>query len=97
MVGVVVDVVIDSVLVKIIYKEKLVELGIVFLFFSEVVYEYFEFICKYLGIVVFYIDNYFVVLNFVVFSDGFFVYILKGVCCFMELLMYFWINIVNIG
>lgn len=95
--GVVVDVVIDLVFVKIIYKEKLVELGIIFCFFSEVVQEYFELIKKYIGFVVFVNDNYFVVLNFVVFSDGFFVYLFKGVKCFMELSIYFCINEWDIG
>lgn len=47
--------------------------------------------------VVFSNDNYFVVLNLVVFSDGFFVFILKGVECLMEFFMYFWINFGDIG
>lgn len=38
------------------------------------------------------VDNFFVVFNFVVFSDGFFVFIFKDVKCFMDLFIYFWIN-----
>lgn len=43
------------------------------------------------------VDNYFIVLNSVVFSDGFFVYIFKGVVSSMELSTYFCINVEFLG
>ncbi|MCI4670734.1 MAG: Fe-S cluster assembly protein SufB [Bacteroidia bacterium] len=95
--GVAVDAVIDSVSVKTTYKEKLAELGIIFMSFSEAVHEYPELIKKYIGSVVPRTDNYFAALNSAVFTDGSFVYIPKGVRCPMELSTYFRINEQNTG
>lgn len=95
--GVAVDAVIDSVSVKTTYKEKLMELGIVFSSFSEAVHDHPDLIQKYLGSVVPASDNYFAALNSAVFSDGSFVYIPKGVRCPMELSTYFRINTANTG
>jgi len=95
--GVAVDAVIDSVSVKTTYKEKLLELGIIFSSFSEAVHEYPDLVRKYLGTVVPYTDNYFAALNAAVFSDGSFVYIPKGVRSPMELSTYFRINTANTG
>lgn len=87
-----VDVVFDFVFVVMIFKEKLVEVGVIFCLIFEVVYMYLELVKKYFGFVVLVIDNFYVILNFVVFSDGLFVYIFEGVWCLMELSIYFWIN-----
>jgi len=95
--GVAVDAVFDSVSVATTFKEKLLELGIIFSSFSEAVKEHPELVRKYLGSVVPYSDNYFATLNSAVFSDGSFVYIPKGVRSPMELSTYFRINASETG
>jgi Fe-S cluster assembly protein SufB len=95
--GVAVDAVFDSVSVATTFKEKLLELGIIFSSFSEAVKEHPELVRKYLGSVVPYSDNYFATLNSAVFSDGSFVYVPKGVRCPMELSTYFRINASETG
>ena len=97
MTGVAVDAVIDSVSVATTFKEKLGELGIIFMSFSEAVKEHPELVKKYLGSVVPISDNYYATLNSAVFSDGSFCYIPKGVRCPMELSTYFRINAANTG
>lgn len=95
--GVAVDAVMDSVSVKTTYKETLAELGIIFCSMSEAVQDHPELVRKYLGSVVPYTDNFFAALNAVVFSDGSFCYIPKGVRCPMELSTYFRINAAGTG
>ena len=95
--GVAVDAVFDSVSVATTFREKLMELGIIFCSFSEAVREHPELVKKYLGSVVPYTDNFYATLNSAVFSDGSFVYIPKGVRCPMELSTYFRINAKNTG
>jgi len=95
--GVAVDVVMDSVSVKTTFKEKLMELGIIFGSFSDGVQHHPELIKKYLGSVVPMTDNYYAALNSAVFTDGSFCYIPKGVRCPMELSTYFRINESNTG
>jgi Fe-S cluster assembly protein SufB len=95
--GVAVDAVFDSVSVATTFREKLLELGIIFSSFSEAVKEHPELVRKYLGSVVPYTDNYFATLNSAVFSDGSFVYVPKGVRCPMELSTYFRINASETG
>ncbi len=95
--GVAVDAVFDSVSVATTFKEKLLELGIIFNSFSEAVKEHPELVRKWLGSVVPYSDNYFATLNSAVFSDGSFVYVPKGVRCPMELSTYFRINASGTG
>ncbi len=95
--GVAVDAVIDSVSVKTTYKEKLGELGIAFMSFSEALQEHPELIRKHMGKVIPPSDNYFAALNSAVFTDGSFVYIPKGVRCPMELSTYFRINEMDTG
>ena len=95
--GVAVDAVFDSVSVATTFKEKLLELGIIFSSFSEAVKEHAELVRKYLGSVVPYTDNYFATLNSAVFSDGSFVYVPRGVRCPMELSTYFRINASETG
>jgi Fe-S cluster assembly protein SufB len=95
--GIAVDAVFDSVSVATTFKEKLLELGIIFSSFSEAVKEHPELVRKYLGSVVPYTDNYFATLNSAVFSDGSFVYVPKGVRCPMELSTYFRINASETG
>lgn len=95
--GVAVDAVFDSVSVATTFKDKLLEMGIIFGSFSEAVHNHPELIQKYLGSVVPYTDNYFTTLNSAVFTDGSFVYIPKGVRCPMELSTYFRINAANTG
>ena len=95
--GVAVDAVFDSVSVHTSFKEKLAEVGVLFMSFSEAVHEHPELVRKYLGKVVPYTDNYFVTLNSAVFSDGSFVFIPKGVRCPMELSTYFRINAAKSG
>ncbi len=95
--GVAVDAVMDSVSVKTTFKEKLLELGIIFSSFSDAVKEHPELVKKYLGSVVPYTDNYYACLNSAVFSDGSFCYIPKGIRCPMELSTYFRINAANTG
>jgi Fe-S cluster assembly protein SufB len=95
--GVAVDAVFDSVSVATTFKEKLAELGIVFMSFSEAVREHPDLVRKYLGSVVPSNDNYFAALNSAVFSDGSFCYIPKGVRAPMELSTYFRINAADTG
>lgn len=95
--GVAVDAVMDSVSVATTFKDKLMDLGIIFCSFSEAVHEHPELIKKYLGSVVPYTDNFYATLNSAVFSDGSFVYVPKGVRCPMELSTYFRINASNTG
>ncbi len=95
--GVAVDAVFDSVSVATTFREKLSEVGVVFMPFSEAVREHPELIKKYLGSVVPVSDNFFAALNSAVFSDGSVVYIPKGVRCPMELSTYFRINAANTG
>ena len=95
--GVAVDFVMDSVSVATSFKEKLLELGIIFCSFSEAVEKYPELIKKYLGTVVPSTDNFYAALNSAVFSDGSFCYIPKGVRCPMELSTYFRINDAQTG
>ncbi len=95
--GVAVDAVFDSVSVATTFKEKLLELGIIFCSFSEAVKNHPDLVEKYLGSVVPLTDNFFAALNSAVFSDGSFVYVPKGVRCPMELSTYFRINAANTG
>lgn len=95
--GMAVDAVMDSVSVKITFKENLAEKGIIFCSFSEAVQHHPDLVQKYLGSVVSYRDNFFAALNSAVFSDGSFIYIPKGVRCPMELSTYFRINAANTG
>ena len=92
-----VDAVFDSVSVVTTFKEKLGELGILFMSIQEAVKEHPDLVRKHLGSVVPYSDNYFATLNSAVFSDGSFVYIPKGVRCPMELSTYFRINAEKTG
>ncbi|NND78150.1 MAG: Fe-S cluster assembly protein SufB [Flavobacteriales bacterium] len=95
--GVAVDFVMDSVSVATSFKEKLGELGIIFMSMSEAVQEHPELVKKYLGKVVPRTDNYYAALNSAVFTDGSFCYIPKGVRCPMELSTYFRINEAGTG
>jgi Fe-S cluster assembly protein SufB len=95
--GVAVDAVFDSVSVATTFREKLMELGIIFCSFSEAVQHHPDFVRRYLGSVVPANDNFFAALNSAVFSDGSFCYIPKGVRCPMELSTYFRINAANTG
>ncbi len=90
--GVAVDFVMDSVSVATSFKEKLGELGIIFMSFSEAVQHHPDLIQKHLGTVVPSTDNFYAALNSAVFTDGSFCYIPKGVKCPMELSTYFRIN-----
>ena len=95
--GVAVDAVFDSVSVATTFKEKLMELGVIFCSFSEAVREHPGLVQKYLGSVVPSNDNYFAALNSAVFSDGSFCFVPKGVRCPMELSTYFRINAAETG
>ena len=95
--GVAVDAVFDSVSVATTFREKLAEVGVIFMSFSEAVQEHPELVKKYLGSVVPVSDNFFAALNSAVFSDGSFVYIPKGVRCPIELSTYFRINAAKTG
>ncbi|MDG2348926.1 MAG: Fe-S cluster assembly protein SufB, partial [Gammaproteobacteria bacterium] len=95
--GVAMDAVFDSVSVATTFKEKLMDVGVIFLPFSEAVEKHPELVEQYLGTVVPYKDNFFAALNSAVFSDGSFVYVPKGVRCPIELSTYFRINALNTG
>jgi len=95
--GVAVDVVMDSTSVITTYKDKLMELGIIFCSITEAIQDHPDLIKQYLGSVVPYSDNFFATLNSAVFSDGSFVYIPKGVRCPIELSTYFRINASQTG
>jgi len=95
--GVAVDAVFDSVSVGTTFKEKLIEIGVIFCSFSEAVQKHPELIQKYLGSVVPHTDNFFAALNAAVFTDGSFVYVPKGVRCPLELSTYFRINAADTG
>ncbi|MEJ6680543.1 MAG: Fe-S cluster assembly protein SufB [Flavobacteriales bacterium] len=95
--GVAVDFVMDSVSVATSFKEKLGELGIIFMSISEAVKEHPELVKKYIGSVVTQKDNFYAALNSAVFTDGSFCYIPKGVKCPMELSTYFRINEAGTG
>jgi Fe-S cluster assembly protein SufB len=95
--GVAVDAVFDSVSVATTFRDKLSEVGVIFMSFSEAVQNHPALVKKYLGSVVPVADNFFAALNSAVFSDGSFVYIPKGVRCPMELSTYFRINAAKTG
>jgi Fe-S cluster assembly protein SufB len=95
--GVAVDAVLDSVSVATTFKDKLNDLGILFMPISEAIQEHPELVEKYLGSVVPYTDNYFATLNSAVFSDGSFCYVPPGVRAPMELSTYFRINAASTG
>ena len=95
--GVAVDAVLDSVSVATTFKEKLMELGIIFGSFSDAVQEHPDLVRKWLGSVVPFNDNFFAALNSAVFSDGSFAYVPPGVRCPMELSTYFRINAAATG
>ena len=95
--GVAMDVVFDSVSVVTTFREKLMEVGVIFCSISDAVHKYPDLVKQYLGSVVPQKDNYYAALNSAVFSDGSFVYIPKGVRCPMELSTYFRINERNTG
>lgn len=90
--GIAVDAIFDSVSVATTYKEKLLEVGVIFCPISEAVLKYPDLIKKYLGRVVDYKDNFYAALNSAVFTDGSFVYIPPNTACPMELSSYFRIN-----
>ncbi|HEY5087143.1 MAG TPA: Fe-S cluster assembly protein SufB [Gemmatimonadaceae bacterium] len=95
--GVAVDAIFDSVSVGTTMKEELAKHGVIFCSFGDAVKEHPEIVCKYLGSVVPYSDNFFAALNSAVFSDGSFCYVPKGVKCPMELSTYFRINAADTG
>jgi len=97
LVGMAVDVVMDSVSVTTTFNAELEKNGIIFCSFSEAVQEHPELVRKYLGSVVPHTDNFFAALNSAVFSDGSFCYIPKGVRCPVELSTYFRINEAGTG
>jgi Fe-S cluster assembly protein SufB len=92
LVGIAVDVVMDSVSVTTTFNAELDKNGIIFCSFGEAVQKHPDLVKKYLGRVVPYTDNYYAALNSAVFSDGSFCYIPKGVRCPVELSTYFRIN-----
>lgn len=92
LVGIAVDVVMDSVSVTTTFNKELEKNGIIFCSFSEAVQKHPDLVKKYLGSVVPHTDNFFAALNSAVFSDGSFCYIPKGVKCPVELSTYFRIN-----
>lgn len=92
LVGIAVDVVMDSVSVTTTFNAELEKNGIIFCSFGEAVQKHPDLVRKYLGRVVPYTDNFYAALNSAVFSDGSFCYIPKGVRCPVELSTYFRIN-----
>lgn len=95
--GVAVDVVMDSVSVATSFKKQLADIGVIFCSISEAIQNHPDLVKKYLGSVVPMTDNYFAALNSAVFTDGSFCFIPKGVRCPMELSTYFRINTENVG
>ena len=95
--GMATDTVIDSRSVHTSYTEKLNELGIIFLPFSDAVQQHPELVKKHLGSVVPAPDNFFACLNAAVFSDGTFVYIPPHTKCPIDLASYFRIETAKIG
>ena len=92
-----IDAVLDSTSVKTTFQDELEKDGIIFCSFSEAVQKHPDLVRKYLGKVVPIGDNFFAALNSMVFSDGSFCYIPKGVKCPMDLSTYFRINASNTG
>ena len=97
LVGIAVDVVMDSVSVTTTFNAELEKNGIIFCSFTEAVQNHPDLVKKYLGSVVPHTDNFFAALNSAVFSDGSFCYIPKGVKCPVELSTYFRINEAGTG
>ena len=95
--NVAVDAVLDSASVKTTFQDELEQYGIIFCSFGEAVQKHPDLVQKYLGKVVPIGDNFFAALNSMVFSDGSFCYIPKGVHCPMDLSTYFRINASNTG
>ena len=92
-----IDAVLDSTSVKTTFQDELEKQGIIFCSFGEAVQKYPDLVQQYLGKVVPASDNFFAALNSMVFSDGSFCYIPKGVRCPMDLSTYFRINASNTG
>ena len=95
--GVAVDAVVDSVSVATTFQQKLEEVGVLFMPFSQAVQQHPQLVQQYLGSVVPIEDNFFACLNSAVFTDGSFVYVPKGVKCPIELSTYFRINAEGTG
>ncbi|MDR0605222.1 MAG: Fe-S cluster assembly protein SufB [Bacteroidales bacterium] len=95
--GVAVDAVLDSTSVKTTFRDELEKQGIIFCSLGEAIQKYPDLVRQYLGKVVPIGDNFFATLNSMVFSDGSFCYIPKGVRCPMDLSTYFRINASNTG
>ncbi|MDR2410998.1 MAG: Fe-S cluster assembly protein SufB, partial [Bacteroidales bacterium] len=92
-----VDAVLDSTSVKTTFRDELEKQGIIFCSLGEAIQKYPDLVRQYLGKVVPTGDNFFATLNSMVFSDGSFCYIPKGVRCPMDLSTYFRINASNTG
>jgi len=95
--NVAVDAVFDSVSVATTFKDKLLEMGVIFCSMSEAIREHPDLVRQYIGSVVPYSDNFYATLNSAVFTDGSFCYVPKGVRCPMELSTYFRINAESTG
>jgi Fe-S cluster assembly protein SufB len=95
--GIAVDAVLDSTSVKTTFRDELEKQGIIFCSLGEAVQKHPDIVQEYLGRVVPTGDNFFATLNSMVFSDGSFCYIPKGVRCPMDLSTYFRINALNTG
>jgi Fe-S cluster assembly protein SufB len=95
--GVAVDAVLDSTSVKTTFRGELEKQGVIFCSLGEAIQRYPDLVRQYLGKVVPIGDNFFATLNSMVFSDGSFCYIPKGVRCPMDLSTYFRINASNTG
>jgi Fe-S cluster assembly protein SufB len=95
--GVAVDAVLDSTSVKTTFQAELEKEGIIFCSLGEAIQKHPDIVQQYLGRVVPIGDNFFATLNSMVFSDGSFCYIPKGVRCPMDLSTYFRINASNTG
>lgn len=91
------DIVLDSISISTKYDKILAKYGIIFCSISTAIKAYPDLVKKFLGICIFFKDNFFAALNSSIFSDGSFCYIPQNIKCPLELSTYFRINNSNIG
>ncbi len=92
-----IDIIINSNSIITTYKKQLYKQGIIFCSIYEALVLYSKLIQKYLGSTLTITDNFFAMLNSIIFSDGSFCYIPKNTICPIELSTYFTLHNKTIG
>lgn len=91
------DIIVDSSSISNKYEKFLAKYGIIFCAISTAIKVYPDLVKKFLGVCIFFKDNFFAALNSSIFSDGSFCYIPQNIKCPLELSTYFRINNSSVG